>query len=364
VILRAHQTKLLQNMKNPQEFYSFHKLALKPLLGDRIETTIDDLPKSFNLKEFSIFLCQQRLQCLWVEALGSIEMPRHFLSFKNDLSNACKLNIARELPQKRAMKDAHNLLTSAEIPYFFFKGTHLREVIYQQPWHRPAVDIDVFVNETNRDIVLNEFKQQAFIPSLTAETLSHELKISKHTTNIDLHWHLMRPTRYRPGLNEWLFAHREQFGDFWGLDHTASLLIMLTHPAITKYLISPTSMLIHQVDQFRLLQSNRIDWEVLLSALNEFGLRTAAWSSVYLLSKLADSTLNVEFGSSIQPGRIKSGYLRAWVNRGWVTRLFDARWLVAGGFNFALQDSLHDSVRAAIGTLSSRNPYTAKDQRS
>ena len=62
---------------------------------------------------------------------------------------------------------------------------------------------------------------------------------------------------------DWFFDHRLDANGFQALDDTASLLVMLIHPAITKYLLSPTSMLIHLVDQSRLIARGNVDWNEL-----------------------------------------------------------------------------------------------------
>jgi hypothetical protein len=173
---------------------------------------------------------------------------------------------------------------------------------------------------------------------------------------MDLHWHLFRPGRARPGLDEWLFEHVEDHAGIPGLDATASLLVMLVHPAITKYLISPTSMLIHAVDQARLIQCGKVDWDELREALLRSGTRTAAWASLYVLQHLYDVEAPDGFAQRIQPGRSHRAYLRLWINRGWISRAFHHRWLVAGTFSLALQDSFGDVLMALCKKGAASNP--------
>lgn len=334
-------------MTNPDQHYLLHKLALQPVLDNEFDFRQINL-NDIDFQEFADFICHQRLAGIWLDALHKIPDADQYEEFKQALVRICKFNAACELPQRRVMEEAHEILTSANIPYFFAKGVQLREMVYDQPWLRPAHDIDIFVSAGHQNDAIRLFQEGGFKANPRPETLTHEIKLSKYNCDVDLHWHLMRPSRYRPHLDHWLFQHTEKFGEYWGLDATASLLVMLTHPPITKYLISPSSMLIHQVDQLKLIQNKKIDWPVLEQALGESGLKTAAWSSLYLQYRLTNTLVNHEFMQSIQPGRLKMDYLRYWIDKAWISRFFDQRWLVSSCFNLMLQDNAKDIIKAAM----------------
>ena len=104
---------------------------------------------------------------------------------------------------------------------------------------------------------------------------------------INLHWHLLRPGRTRIDLNNYLFAQRQAFGEFAGLSNEAALLVMLIHPAITKYVNGSASSLRHLVDMHRLAQSDGINWDRLIEMLSASVTRTAAWASLAWLHMLA-----------------------------------------------------------------------------
>lgn len=322
--------------------YSTHRSALAPLLRD---TTLDCWAPTGkdHLTEFVSFLYSQKLHALWFELLSKqTQLPE----LKELLGAATRMSVAMKLPQQRLLGDAHEALKRAEIPYFVAKGAHLQRVVYAEAMYRPATDVDLFVHSRDLEAAIDCLIKAGFVAKPLAETLSHELKLTKHNVAIDLHWHLMRPGRYRTGLMDWLYKHREKFGDYWGLDATASLLVMLAHPAITKYLISPTSMLIHQVDQARLIQSGKVVWTELYEALDRYGLKTAAWSSLYLLRQLTDIEAPERLEQQLQPGFLHRAWLRQWIDRAWITRFFEHRWLVSGLFNLALQDSIGDAINA------------------
>ena len=325
--------------------YELHRIALSPVLSGRLPD--DGLPSlPVDGKEFAGFLYRQRLQATWLKLIDQADAGVESASLLTHLREAAKTWAMLELPQRHLMKEAHRILDDARIDYFFAKGAHLRHVIYDSPLERSAIDIDLFVKETDRDRTITAFEKADFEARPLAETNSHELKLTRDKGDIDLHWHLLRPGRIRPGLMDWLFSRRERFGEFQGLDDTASLFVMLVHPAITKYLLSPASMLIHQVDQARLIERGRIDWKELERVCRWSGTRTAAWASLYVLRMLGGVGAPGDFEEALRPGPIHRWYLQKWIDSGWITKSFGKRWLVAGFFSLALQDSVSDAVKA------------------
>lgn len=340
-------------MKRLHRHYNLHQLALLPAIqADSVENW--EFPGTPDMAGFAQFLGKQKMHGFWADALESHSDAPGLSLLKAQLHVYCKITAALELPQRQLMQEAHELLTAANIQYFFAKGAQLRQVVYQKTWHRPAIDVDAFIDKKDREKAVIAFRAHGFSTHLDPATISHEMTLRKTDSQIDLHWHLMRPSRYRQQLDTWLFERREKFDEFWGLDATANLLVMLTHPAITKYLISPTSMLIHQVDQIKLMETGQIEWDTLIRVLHDTGLKTAAWSSVYLLQLLTGRKTDSDFEKAISPGLVKRRYLQSWIDNAWISRLFEHRWLVAGGFNLPLQDSITDMARAAGMTLRSK----------
>jgi len=325
--------------------YALHRIALGALLERRLPGRSES-GETADVAEFATFLYRQHLQAAWMRLIEQDGASPEHQPLAEHLREAAKAWALLELPQQRLMTEAHRILDTAGIDYFFAKGAHLRHVIYDDPLERSAIDIDLFVKESDRDRAIALFQQAGFETHPLAETISHELKLTRHSGDIDLHWHLLRPGRIRPGLMDWLFSRRARFDAFQGLDDTASLFVMLVHPAITKYLLSPTSMLVHQVDQARLIERGRVDWKELEDVLARSGTRTAAWASLYVLRILADVRAPGDMERKLSPGRVRRWYLRQWIDRAWITRWFDKRWLVAGFFSLVLQDSVSDAVGA------------------
>ncbi len=171
---------------------------------------------------------------------------------------------------------------------------------------------------------------------------------------IDLHWSLLRPGRTRIDLNDYLFAQRRTFGEFDGLSNEAGLLVMLIHPAITKYVNGSASSLRHLVDIHRLAQCDDINWERLMEMLNTSGTRTAAWASLSWLRMLADDLVYQDryedLAAQLRPGGLKARWLNYWMGNNWNVKLEDHKLLIRGGFSLVLQDSLKDAFRA-LATL-------------
>jgi hypothetical protein len=323
--------------------YTLHRATLGPVLRN------DSLQPAFELRgpqELASFLIKEGLHGLWFERLRLEACDGRGEELRAIIGKTLKVQLARDLAAGQLMKETNRLLCEHDIPYFIAKGGQLKRTIYGQTWHRAAVDIDLFVREVDRDRAVQLMTDSGCRASPLKATLSHELKLTRYTADIDLHWHLLRPGRARPGLMGWLFDRRERFGDYSGLDATACVLVMLIHPPITKYLISPASKLIHMVDLARLAERAEVDWEALEVALNRFGVKTAAWSSAYLLRSLTSIDLPNGLEARIRPRPSHAAYLKRWIDRGWISRGFQRRWLVAGFFNLALQDKFEDMVRA------------------
>lgn len=333
------------------DFYRMHQKALIPLKMQDTEFSparfLEDM-NQLNLPEFAAFVRKNGLSGLWQNWLEGCSPHAVCAEFSATVAIDTRRTIAMQLAQEPVLRQVSEILNDAETGYFLAKGAILCRTIYSKPWMRPFVDIDLFVKKDDKERVTRLLLGAGFEALPLPETLSHELKLRRANADVDLHWHVLRPGRYRPGLMNWLFENRKKSGPYWGLNATAHLFLMLVHPPITKYLISPTSMLIHQADQTRLIASGKVDWNELEKALNRSGIRTAAWSSLYLLRRLTQIEAPEGFEQRIRPAKAKAWYLQQWIDQEWITRFFGQQWLVKGFFNLALQDTLADMARALI----------------
>lgn len=353
-------TQALQATSRNSDPYRLHRLALLPLREPAASASVTGAIEAAGTDTFFEFLGRHGLAQLWREYLERLALPEQFDPWRNHLRKQARLTAAHQMLQRQELAVVAEALDAQRIPWFLFKGADLRSWLYPDPLLRPVSDLDLFIRTPDRQRVFDLFDAAGYELRFDPETSSHEATLLKGHVSVDLHWHLFRPGRARPGLGDWLFAHRAERQGVTGLDATASLLVMLVHPAITKYLLSPTSLLIHQVDQARLIRSGQVDWPELARTLTWSGTKTAAWSSLYVLRELAAIEAPGGFMERLQPGPLHRAYLRQWIDRAWITRGFDRRWLVAGLFSLALQDSVRDAWGAWRGQRRARsNPPLA-----
>jgi len=320
--------------------------------------------EAIGLPEFFAFLHAHRLDQLWREYLASARVaatdaaPQPLAAalapYLRALDERAMRLAARNLQEKVHLRAVHQLLEAAEIPYFIFKGAQLRHTLYPVPTLRSACDIDLFVPQTRRKTAIDRLVGAGFELHVEPRNASHEVSLTRGATHIDLHWHLMRPGRTRIDLGDHLFANRATFGEgLHGLDLPAGLLVALIHPAFTKHLASPRSMLIHLVDLHRLLERATATWDDdawrrLIDILDRSGMRTAAWSSLYVLARCRGASGPDRLAARLRPGRLHRRYLEAWIDRDLIRRWFHRRFVIRAGFSLALQDSLTDAARAVV----------------
>jgi len=273
-------------------------------------------------------------------------LPTTFTSIVDELRREALATAANQLIQRKVLLDAKDAFTEASIDYLVFKGVNLRYTIYDDPTHRPVCDIDILVRKEHKLDAVKALVDAGFTAVHKAENISHETSLHKKTVWIDLHWHLMRPGRTRIDLNDYLFGQQKAFEGFEGLNNEASLLVMLIHPAITKYVNGSASSLRHLVDIHRLAQCDDIDWNRLLNILSTSGTRTAAWASLMWLQMLADRPVHDQLSDQLRPGSMKAGWLQFWVGNNLNLKLADRRLIIRCCFSLMLQDSLIDAFRA------------------
>ncbi len=303
--------------------------------------------ESFDQKEFIEFLYRQGLAQMWLPFLLQQEtLPVKFEQTIKALKQDALHTATTQLMQRKILQDTRNAFEQANIEYLVFKGAHLRHTIYTDPTHRPVCDVDILVRNKHKFDAVKALLQAGFSSQHAAENISHETSLHKNNVWIDLHWHLMRPGRTRINLNDYLFDQRQPFGEFTGLSNEASLLVMLIHPAITKYVNGSASSLRHLVDIHRLAQQDDIDWERLTDMLAKSGTRTAAWASLTWLQMLADEPMYEDLASRLKPGPIKTIWLRAWLGNDLNKKMSNSKLIVRGLFNLALQDTIGDAIHA------------------
>jgi len=346
------------------DIFSLKKLALAPI--------IESLPVNEGIKFTHQFLSQYGEEFVFdcLSKNGLAPLWHTFLldnqlvhSVPDTFFNKTKMSTmqaaAMTLAQMNTLKKIHHKFEQNKIDYLVFKGVNLRYTIYDDPSLRPSTDIDILIPDALKKEAINCLMDLNFAASFNPDNISHEAGFSLNASTIDLHWRFIRPGRTRYELTDYLFDHKIMVNGFWGLDMEASLIVALVHPVFTKQLNSPSSMLIHMVDLYRLLNNNDINWDNIISILDQSGTKTVAWCSLYFLNKITGYSVQENIIRQLKPGKIHERYLRLWINNDLINRLWKYRSLVQVTFDLALQDNLNDVLRA-IFTLFKEKQYGGK----
>ena len=330
--------------------YSPHHSALAPLLPRAPESALlrsCEYATASSEEFFTTFLIRQELAPLWSELADEFAGGLPLSQEARDRLHQCRLETTSiYLLQRHNLQLAGEILNSADIPHAIIKGSHTRELYYDSPALRPALDIDILVKPEDRLEAIKAFQAQGFTFHAMAQNISHECNLVKGNTIIDLHWDIMRPGRTRAPIVNELLDKRVDYGSHWGLSHGATLFLMLVHPVFTKYTTTPHASLVRLVDLAQLLHRHPESTENAVPLLHKAGLTTAGWITITWLNLLNDSPQAKSLAKKIAPGRIRRKYLHTWLTKNLSTRLLSKPLLIQLGFTIPAHDKLKDALRA------------------
>ena len=348
----------MQNANQPTHFDLFgyrapaFRAALEILEKDSWPSTeVSKLVGQHGLENFISFLTQHGLANIFYEGI-----PKHNGESKDeqDIKDALRphalSDAARYLSQRGTLRKIHMAFEAAGIKYAVFKGAHVRESTYAEAWLRPTQDIDVLVEGKDKAAAIEALREAGMAYHPNPEVLSHEVTLSNADTSVDLHWHIMRPGRTRVDMTEYLLSDPVLADGYRGMNPTATMFVLLTHPAINKYVCSPDAALIKLIDLCLWMRRPDIDQDELPSLINRAGLRTAAWSTLLLVKLMTNDQRYQALYEQLQPGYLQGSYIKYWVSRDLPTRYYDHRYLMRTAFSLSLHDKLTDIIRA-VGLL-------------
>ena len=344
--------------------YSLHKEALHPLLQQGNATTLtqtksEKIPETLE-PELIELISQQGLAGHWYDLLG--EKQRRSAS-QQDAFDLFKDHVKQStfvyLDQLKTIHQLHRLFGENNISYAVYKGTHLRELLYDPPPLRDAIDIDVLISPLDRRKAVSLLVQEGFEPYLRQRNISVEASFSKGQSSIDLHWNILRERRLKVNVVESFLAARKKEKDFYCLKPEDALFIMLVHPVFVKYLTTPYARLANIVDIYRWIGRHDIDWQYLTDLLERTHLKTAAWLTATYSELLTTIPLPKELTSKLQPGSLKAAYLTYWVSHNLSTRLLSLKAIPQVFFTLPAQDSFLD----ICGVLLSAYPEMKKSKK-
>ena len=297
------------------------------------------------------FLIRQGLGPLWSAAL------QNDASAEEGPLKALRVQAAViYLLQRSVLAELDAILEHAGIAYAVFKGAHVREWLYADPALRNPADVDVLIRSVDRERAVRVLIAAGYSPKPDAATVSHELALTRNGVEVDLHWYVTRPSRLRIEVSDEIVGRRQRVAGFWAVSNTDAVFLMLLHPAVTKYVSSPSMRLIRVVDFLYVIRDHAVDWPAVADLLERCGVQAAAWTVLSWFQMLHPLARGVppEFGARIAPGRLRACYLRAWLRHDLPTRLHAVPTAIQVGFTLFFHDRPSDAWRAIRGILAAR----------
>ena len=332
----------------PSDHYRMQRLVLLPTAGplpaDELRAAVQGLSEQEE-HELPALILEQKLQSFWLEALSSHPDLPFSHANREWLRQQCLKTTLHYLGQKKALLELDRILAAAAIPYVIIKGAHIREVIYPNPAWRPSADIDLLVSPQDTFKAVQVLCAQGYTLVANLANVSHEASLTRDTTCLDLHWHIMRPGRTRIDLTGLFLQSRRRCEYFWALDDELTLLVLLTHPVFTEYSTGPQSAIVKLVDLKRWITQRDIDWQRLLTHLAAAGLKTAAWITATFLADLTGCRLPNAVYEAIRPANPRRFLLQQWLNLNLSSRFAAHPVIPKYIFTLLAHDSLQDMFR-------------------
>ncbi len=341
--------------------YGYHKLALAPLLSwpDSVLEEIAALSPSSKEGLFA-FIRSNGLGPMWLQLLK--QYPQ-FPIFNEELLQLFKRDslelAARYLIQKHVLKTVAAIFNEKSIAHAVFKGAHIRELLYDSPSVRPAVDIDILIHPADVSESIEALTGIGFSLEVKEQNVSHEVTLYYKNVAVDLHWHILRPGRLRMSLTDEFLARRQNHQAHSGFDSETTVFIMLVHPVFTKYSTTSMASLVRFVDLLQWVEKQPIDWKNLLNMLSRYGVCTAAWITARYLYEITGKSLPDDFMLKIRPSFLKRIYLNIWIRYDLASKLMLYPFLIQIGLTLPAQDRFSDAVRF-VKTLSAANMLAGK----
>ncbi|MEH6518310.1 MAG: nucleotidyltransferase family protein [Halioglobus sp.] len=337
-------------MANTQDCYSLHRSALAPLLPNAPAGVLlqsCEHAVASGEADYINFLRQQGLAPLWDKQIASFDGSLPFSQKAVGRLHDSRLRATGNyLLQHHSLQLVRNILDEANVPHVITKGSHTRELYYDTPALRPAVDIDILIEPTDKITAIKAFQAREFNFHGAVENIAQDCSLIKGETAIDLHWDILRPGRTRKPMVNALLASRVDYGSHWGMSHGATLFLMLVHPVFRKYSTTPHASLVRLVDLAQLLHRHPESVDETVPLLHMAGLATAGWITLTWLHLLTGDRQAKSLGARLKPGNLRRKYLHNWLATNRSTKLLQRPLWIHLGFTLPAHDKLTDSMRA------------------
>jgi len=346
---------------DPKDPFRRHRLALSVVVPDLTVADISRILREVaaaDASSFADFLFTNGLASYWHDCVMAQDAAGETSpGFIDALKRERFAEAAFYLCQKSALLELDRLFASEGIIYAAMKGAHVRELVYADAALRPATDIDILISPDQREAAARALMGAGFELHADAENISHEANFTRGSQTIDLHWDILRPGRTRIAMAQPMLSRRQRIDDFWGLDDTDTVFLMLVHPAFAKYVCSPNMGLIRVVDFILWLRRRPVDWDAVAARLHDTGLKAAAWAVLQWFAMLLEPKrvpMPGTFIEGIYPGPLRARYLTYWLRNDLPTRWLDNPLLIQLGFTLPLHDRVSDAQRAMTGLMRAR----------
>jgi hypothetical protein len=306
-------------MTTHNDIYFLQKLALRPFNKSFSQKQLIESIKEMSSGEknqLMSFIIANSLGPLWIETFGGNKIEKLWSKdWAQKLKNQNKSLIAHYIGQLVTIRTVTEILEKYAIPHAIFKGAHTRELVYNTPATRPSVDIDILISDKHKEKVVKLLTNGGFTLQTKLKNLTHEASLINKLSQVDLHWHILRPGRVPRSLTEDLLNNREKQKGYWTLNSEENLFILLVHPVFTKYVSTTQTGLIRFVDLIYWLNTQSIEWDRVSDLLKKTGLSSAAWITLEYLNILTGVTPPESFLKQITPPGIKKWYLSKWIHQ-------------------------------------------------
>lgn len=246
--------------------------------------------------------------------------------------------------REEAARRAGEALAMAEIPYVFFKGIHVGELLWGDPLLRPSADVDLLVAESDRHGTHRALLDGGFQVAPQEDQPPYELAYFGHGAHLDVHRHPISPTRSRRELTSCFLENRQEHEGLFYPPAEATALALLLNPALTDHI---SERLIQSLDVDRFLRRQPCDWQTVVDWLRQAGLRPGAWAMLEHTRRLFDTPIPQPLEEGLKPAVWRRHLIRRWLDHD-PARIYQRRplWVRAG-----LGSLLHDSLAHGLWAL-------------
>jgi len=346
-------------LRSLDRHYPLHRYSLLALLPGATTAALHEVVEWFlgsnkqTQYEFIKHLRNQRLTPLWCDVIAAANMrddvgPQLWDVLAADREEAR----ARYRVQRALSLRAQHCLSSAEVPSTLIKGADIRERCYSDPSVRVSSDIDILVEPVRASDAIRALLKEGFTLHARPKSISHECSLVADSGIIDLHWHAMRPGRFRTEMTSALLANRQFRDGLFGLAPEHQLFLLLVQPVFGRYSTTSQASLVRLVDLARALVNNAAIMTTTVALMRSQGLATAGWITACWASWLGVDSLGV--AKELMPGPVRQRYLRDWLLTNRASRWADRGHLAPLAYTLAAHDSWSDSLRVLCSIVLAR----------